>query len=229
MKDTPRDSASISNISASLANLPQSSMTVRHSNKRSTEPGLSALTHVTTEFPILGLLSRKDGSNGSFEEFAPAFTTFSPKSSPTMSDTSSSSWTDEMYDTDITRLVYISSSILTRLYTKLVADNRASNPRTRQGNGSTKKQSERGQRPLQGIPNSRKRKPNLSGDESDDGGNMPGPKRQRNGLDHSNNLDDRPLACPFNKYDNRLFGPDSPDESYHACATGSFVNIAHLK
>jgi len=40
---------------------------------------------------------------------------------------------------------------------------------------------------------------------------------------------ERPLACPFNKFDNILFGPDSSDEAYHSCATCSFVNIAHLK
>jgi hypothetical protein len=39
----------------------------------------------------------------------------------------------------------------------------------------------------------------------------------------------RPLACPFNKCDNVLFGLDSYDTNYHACATFSCITIGHLK
>lgn len=41
--------------------------------------------------------------------------------------------------------------------------------------------------------------------------------------------DMKPLACPFNKYDDRLFGSESPDPSYRICGSCSFVTVAHLK
>lgn len=39
----------------------------------------------------------------------------------------------------------------------------------------------------------------------------------------------RTLACPFNKYDCRMFGTDSTDPRYHACTTWASVKVAHLK
>lgn len=61
--------------------------------------------------------------------------------------------------------------------------------------------------------------------DSDDG---KGRKRQRHGQTTSSSQEPL-LACPFFKYDSRLFGPDSPDEAYRVCASCSFSKLAHLK
>lgn len=87
----------------------------------------------------------------------------------------------------------------------------------------------RRQKSAQSRCKSCKRGSNSSGDDLDDEGDKHSPKRSR--LDSKSTATSAvpPLACPFNKYDSRLFGPESPDESYHVCATCSFVTIAHLK
>ncbi|ETN39122.1 uncharacterized protein HMPREF1541_05345 [Cyphellophora europaea CBS 101466] len=76
---------------------------------------------------------------------------------------------------------------------------------------------------------SRKRKSdksNVEGNEEHDG---PRQKRRRC---HDASVDEdapRRLACPFNKYDTQLFGPESSETDYHNCVIFSCKSIAHLK
>ena len=202
----------------------------------------ATLRRERSAFPILGFSAAQDSRNKpSFEklslpsqacsgELSSFNSTLSAKSSPTRSDTSSSTWTEDMQDSMIVRLVSISCDVLVRVYMRLVVNTRPSNSKEKQGKGSKKTQhSLENQRHTQGLCGSRKRKMNRSNYDSDDGDDTTGFKRRRYDPNDPIEVKDPPLACPFNKFDNILFGPDSPDESYHACATCSFVNIAHLK
>ena len=165
-----------------------------------------------------------------FDTLSTVSVSISDKSSPTASELSSIS-IEEMWDPATMRLIPISCNALISRFMRALLRNVTSNPQSQEGKGSrTTKDRPKHQRDPQGTRNSRKRKLGDLGrgldDREEDGGV---PKHQRTDLHSSSDTYDRSLACPFNKYDNRLFGPDSPDEAYHACATCSFVSVAHLK
>jgi hypothetical protein len=42
-------------------------------------------------------------------------------------------------------------------------------------------------------------------------------------------LENRPWACPFNKYDSYIFGGDASNSAYHTCSTWHDVKTAYLK
>ncbi|KAL9620113.1 MAG: hypothetical protein Q9160_005319 [Pyrenula sp. 1 TL-2023] len=65
-----------------------------------------------------------------------------------------------------------------------------------------------------GPSNNHKRKLDKPIDESDEDDEQMRSKCQIQDSKGSSNLEERPLACPFHKYDNILFGPDSRDEAY---------------
>lgn len=80
---------------------------------------------------------------------------------------------------------------------------------------------------LQNTALAGKRKYQPEKDDDDDAGNT---RRPEPLVSYQTRCDDlRPMACPFNKFDSYLFGPDSPDESYHICGTCNFITLAHLK
>ncbi|KAL9620220.1 MAG: hypothetical protein Q9160_005229 [Pyrenula sp. 1 TL-2023] len=153
-------------------------------------------------------------------------------SSPTGSDLSSSGWTEDGQDAETLRIISISSNVLVSVYTKRTSTYTSKGYVSGETGGSSScKAPERQTSQTQTSKFGRKRKmsrSNTSSDGFDDNGD---PKRQKPGQTQPTHAesDILPLACPFNKYDSVLFGPDSPEEAYHACATCSFVNIAHLK
>lgn len=153
-------------------------------------------------------------------------------SSPTRSDLSSSGWTDDGQDAETLRLISVSSNVLVSAYMKLATNYISKECQNGATGDSPPCKAPRNQtQQTQNSSNGRKRKLNYSDSGSDDFDDNGYPKRRKTGSTHSAQAssDILPLACPFNKYDSILFGPDSPEEAYHACATCSFVNIAYLK
>ncbi|KAL9105813.1 MAG: hypothetical protein Q9227_009069 [Pyrenula ochraceoflavens] len=153
--------------------------------------------------------------------------------SPTDSDLSSSEKVKNQQDVVALGFIDVSSTFLVSAYLKLATKHTS----YEHGDGavvndsSTCKTSSKQTQRTQDSSNGRKRKLNRSHSGSDDFDDNEDPKRQKTRFAQPNqeNSDILPLACPFNKYDSILFGPDSPEEAYHACATCSFVSIAHLK
>ena len=205
-------------------------------------PSATVVVHDHPIFPSLGLPNVRNHENFPCDDqLAPplqshssgpalASSTFGEKHSPSISDTSSSDWTEDGQDPDILRLISVSCSILLSAYLKSLVQSKPSKSKQNDGDRSQPTKDGIGhQRSSQSTFNSRKRKENDSGDGSDGRDDNVGPRRRWCDFKSPTSLKDRLLACPFNKYDNGLFGPDSPDEAYHACATCSFVNIAHLK
>lgn len=70
---------------------------------------------------------------------------------------------------------------------------------------------------------SRKRCWGSDGDEDEDHSEGPNKKRPQNELEH------KPLACPFNKYDSYIFGGDATNSAYHVCSTWNDVKTAYFK
>lgn len=154
----------------------------------------------------------------------------------TRSDVSSPDWIDDEKDWQALQLVYTSSAALLSAYGKYSAhgrsgqDSKAGQPTKATG---CSRPSSQGQTSSQEDSCSRKRKfgrmdrnhKEEEGDDSDD--------RRRHPTSNKSSRPDKSseptLACPFNKYNSKLFGPGSPDESYHGCASCSFVNIGYLK
>lgn len=83
--------------------------------------------------------------------------------------------------------------------------------------------------PGQGDGENNKRKASISSNSHDD--ESIGKKRKHgmsgDGTACFDNL--RALGCPFNKYDDYLFGYNSPDPLYHGCSTSCFAHVDHLK
>ena len=194
-------------------------------------------------FPVLGLSDLRHGRNGSSstgysspshsscEEYKSGRVTPSTNPNSAISDVSST-WTEHLQESKMLRSISMSCKILILVYLKFVARRAPSNYKTH-GVKKTKttQDSSKQQQSLQEPSSKRRRvrKQKQNSHESDDGDDVSRSKRRRYDSNGLTKLEDRPLACPFNKYDNRLFGPDSTDESYHACSTCSFVNVAHLK
>lgn len=197
--------------------------------------------HGPSNFPVLGLPCIQDRGNSPppdrqspllqphSQGLPPTSATLGGKLSPAASDASSFGWTEDGQDPALLRLISVSCGILLRAYLKLAGNTVPSESKQQDLNGSKQTKDSFGRQQSKSTTNSRKRKQNSSRDESDDGNDQPGSKRQQSESKGHSGFDVRPLACPFNKYDNRLFGPESPDDAYHICATCSFVSIAHLK
>ena len=198
--------------------------------------------HEPSKFPVLGLRSIRDRVNSPSPDRlspplqshpqgpSPTSTTLCGKLSPTVSDTSSFDWTEDGQDPALLQLISMSCNVLLHAYLKLARKTVPSESEQQDADGPKQTKDRAGrQQSSQSTTNSRKRKQNSSRDESDDGNDQADSKRQRSDSKGPTGSDVWPLACPFNKYDNRLFGPESPDDAYHVCATCSFVSIAHLK
>lgn len=66
-----------------------------------------------------------------------------------------------------------------------------------------------------------------SSDDGEDDNDRKNPKmRMKSGQATPEN---RPLACPFNKYDNYTFGGDARNTAYHVCSTWNDVKTAYFK
>jgi hypothetical protein len=198
--------------------------------------------HGLSNFPVLGLRSIRDRVNSPSPNRlspplqshpqgpSPTSATLSRKLSPTASDMSSFDWTEDGQDPALLQLISISCSVLLHAYLKLARKTVPSESEQQDVDGPKQTKDRVGrQQSSQSTTNNHKRKQNSSRDKSDDGNDQADTKRQRSDSKGPAGSDVRPLACPFNKYDNRLFGPESPDDAYRVCATCSFVSIAHLK
>jgi hypothetical protein len=164
------------------------------------------------------------------QDSGPASATLGETSSPAISETSSFDWIDDRQDPAISRLISVSCRVLLSAFLKLTVETATSESEQQDVDEPKQAKNRFGrQKSSQNTTSSRKRKQNSSRDEDDDENDEADSKRQRSDSKGLTSCDVRPLACPFNKYDNRLFGPESLDDAYHVCATCSFVSTAHLK
>ena len=69
-----------------------------------------------------------------------------------------------------------------------------------------------------------KRRRSDDGDDDADGRT----NKTRNRREQSS-PENKPLACPFNKYDHYMFGGDSANDKYHVCSTWNDVKTAYFK
>ena len=128
------------------------------------------------------------------------------------------------------RTIAICSRILLHIYGRISGTSRtrgteahtSSNPKT------VSKSSGKRKSLVSKLSQNKGKRKRVDDDESADEGSGK-EKRTRHTESEQSKGFEKPLACPFNKFDNRLFGPDSSDESYHSCATFSAVLVAHLK
>ena len=135
---------------------------------------------------------------------------------------------DEL-DLETSRLILVSSYILLRAYSARTSDSTYFESEQYDSDGSkSKKQATERQQP-QNKSGSRKRGVEKSGGNNGNEKFDKGLKKRRREINGTISDEDRPLACPFNNHDDRLFGADSPDQDYHGCGTCSFIHIAHLK
>lgn len=70
-----------------------------------------------------------------------------------------------------------------------------------------------------------KRKENFDDDGQENGRRPSKIRLPRNQV----SLEDRPFACPFNKFDSYTFGGDASNPAYHTCSTWHDVKTAYLK
>lgn len=192
-----------------------------------------------TQFPILGMPLGSDATffRETLKQDEVRGTIPSNRSFSTIrSDISSPDWIDDEKDRATLQVVYTSTEALLGAYAKFSLRAFAGRG-SKSGRGTTgtvcSQASSQGQTSSQDDPCNRKRKLGRTnrgtGQEEYDGGDdRRQPTTSKKPL-HPDRPLEPPLACPFNKYDSRLFGPGSPDESYHGCASCSFVSVAHLK
>jgi hypothetical protein len=132
---------------------------------------------------------------------------------------------DEMDD----RIVHLCGAVLVRMYIRMVYQwARTKSGLTTQAGSNPQEGQSSTSRASQGSAadaTNGKRKRSATGDGFHGSRSKNEHKRQAMGAGETLPL----LACSFNKYDHRLFGPQSPNPSYHICATCSFTNIGYLK
>ncbi|OAL31626.1 hypothetical protein AYO20_08169 [Fonsecaea nubica] len=180
-------------------------------------------------FPVIGRARHPSPQSQSELQCAgPASPSLSRTLNSSTSETSSSGWTEDGRERDVNLFVSLSCYTLLWTFLKLVTAPSESGQQPRDGPNHTKdvlghKSSSRNSRV------SGKKRRDTSEDELDDEDGERDAKRKRIDATCPDEHDIRPLACPFNKFDNVLFGPESADEAYHCCATSSFMNVARLK
>ena len=148
--------------------------------------------------------------------------------SSSQSDLSSSGWTETGADAESLRLITLTSKTVLTAYRKLAATSAAATDKAVVSTSQAKLRKARSAqtRGAQKRQTKQKRK----GRQDDNSEDEEHPKRQRQGCADPMSKDSNLLlACPFNKYDHRVFGPDSSVEAHRSCATCACVHIGHLK
>ena len=176
----------------------------------------------SADFPALGdVVVVSDAKPAVAERIGPD-KTYASSSGPSSvkSDLSSNSSGIEITSEGYERFVKIASAALVTAYGFVARGSDTQN----QGGTPDKPEKHR----VYKTSKCRKRKLNKNDDDPEDG-----PSR-RKGKSNSaqpipNDADSLLLACPFNKYNHILFGPDSPNRAYHGCSACAFINVAHLK
>jgi hypothetical protein len=196
---------------------------------------------IHAEFPVLGFSDfssfARDTAVGNPRDMkhGPTTPAISEKSNSTTGSSSRSEepfaeWSGEEGCSFLAQLITSSASGLLRVYIRSghnlrqCATNQAKSSNTKEPRSESAQINQR----LQTNP-SHKCRARSDENASDDEEYPDGMKKDRKNVQGVPSNHTKPLACPFNKFDNRFFGPDSPDESYHICATCNFVTIAHLK
>ena len=148
-------------------------------------------------------------------------------SSPLSPDVSSSDMSEDGQDPGLVRLISVASRLLLIVYLGRGTQNSSPRSSKNASGPSESLQGDNGSQQSSRNPSSNgKRRKNELDEDANQGGDVRRSKRRQRDIKSPT---DRPLACPFNKYDNILFGPDSPDASYRSCAAWSCVTPAHLK
>ena len=152
--------------------------------------------------------------------------TISENSNPLLTNESISEWSDDTQDTALAQLVTVSSRLLLDVYLNALIRGRSpQSGRAASNRSGSTAESSSGQQSSLHTSSKRKRKQPELDESTDRSGSVRVTKHRKN----ASCFEERLLACPFNKFDNILFGQDSHDESYRSCATCAFVNIAYLK
>ncbi|KAI1615758.1 hypothetical protein EDD36DRAFT_417247 [Exophiala viscosa] len=141
-------------------------------------------------------------------------------------------WDQDHRGFTLSRVISLSNQALLRAHFKSNAGRTTpqSIPSTTEPSGTSQSKSATTRSRSSPVNNRKKQRKSVhqKSGVNDDGEEGQSVKRPRRG-DEGARADVRRMACPFNKYDNMLFGGDSPDSSYHICATFSCEDIGDLK
>ena len=130
---------------------------------------------------------------------------------------------DAQHDIGTSKLIDVTSRALLWAYWKLVSHgSRQDAPQT--AGGQLVSQSKPGNDNINIRQKSVKRKKKHQ--DNSDGEGLPEKRRLK---ESKANVSGPLFACPFNKFDPRLFGPDSTNDAYVVCGTFAGAHIAHLK
>ncbi|KPI36329.1 uncharacterized protein AB675_7259 [Cyphellophora attinorum] len=175
------------------------------------------------DFPVLGQDLRNIRAEAKFKKAIVPMDEVDSGPAPSGSTISADS--EDQHDVVHIRFVHACSTVLVSAYVKCAASNNKG-----KGSGHSAKQVAETSSAAN-LNHKRNTRSDEDGDDTVDPGGNGGKKRPKQGSDEppARLAAYRNLACPFNKFNTLLFGPDSPDPSYHGCATCNFVNIAYLK
>lgn len=144
--------------------------------------------------------------------------------------TSSPSWSEDDLSANRQRLVTVVSLVLVRAFlSSQGTDALVSRPSGGGSRGSAKQDGPPFAGAIGRDRNSLRAGKRPWANDGDDDGDEVHKRRAGSGLAGPEASFSRLLACPFNKYDCRMFGSGSVDSRYHACTTWASVKIAHLK
>jgi len=192
---------------------------------------------IHAKFPVLGFSDFSSFARDTAVDMkhGPTTPAISEKSNSTTRSSSCSEapfaeWSEEEGGSFLTQLITSSASGLLRVYIRSGHNLRQCATNQAKSSNMKEPRSESAQI-KQRLPTNPSRKRKVRSDEnaSDDEEYPDRMKKEPKNVQGVPSNHTKPLACPFNKFDSRLFGPDSPDESYHICATCNFITVAHLK